>query len=92
MKHAGVDALSRLESLLRALRECSELRERSTGVFYWKSKPFLHFHEDVSGLYADVRVGPEFERFPVNSESEKGVLMREVKQALSSAPRCGPSA
>ncbi|MFP6562065.1 hypothetical protein WJ542_27755 [Paraburkholderia sp. B3] len=91
VKHAGWDALGRLESLLGALRECSELKERSRGVFYWKSKPFLHFHEDVGGLYADVRTGPEFARFPVNSELEKGALMEEVRAALSSAPRSGPT-
>jgi hypothetical protein len=92
VKHAGLEALSRLESLLRELRDCSELKERSTGIFYRKSKPFLHFHEDVTGLYADVRLGPDFERFPVNSESEKGALMKEVRQALSGAPRSGPAA
>lgn len=92
MKHAGLEALGRLESLLRALREFSELKERSTGVFYWKSKPFLHFHEDVSGLYADVRTGPEFERFPVNSKSGKGAVLKAVRHVLASAPRSAPTA
>ena len=92
MKHAGLDSLERLESLLGALREIPELRERSPGIFYRKSKPFLHFHEDAGGLYADVRIRVEFERFPVNSASEKRALMKEIRSALASAPRSGPAA
>ena len=84
MKHAGVSALNRLESTLRDLREFSELRERSPGVFYRKSKPFLHFHEDATELYADLRIGSEFERFPLNSAGDRDVLMNTVRLALTS--------
>ncbi|MFM0210964.1 hypothetical protein PQQ96_26550 [Paraburkholderia sediminicola] len=84
MKHAGAAALNRLESVLGDLREFSDLRERSTGVFYRKSKSFLHFHEDPTGLYADVRIGLEFERFPVNSAIDRAGLMIAVRRA--SAP------
>lgn len=83
MKHAGAAALNRLESVLGDLREFSDLRERSTGVFYRKSKSFLHFHEDPTGLYADVRIGLEFERFPVNSAIDRAGLMAAVRRALA---------
>lgn len=82
MKHAGLAALGQLESTLRNLREFPDLRERSTGVFYRKSPSFLHFHEDATGLYADLRVGQEFERFPVNSAIDTDVLMAAVHRAL----------
>ena len=82
MKHAGVTALDQLESTLRDLRKFPDLRERSTGVFYRKSKSFLHFHEDATGLYADLRVGPEFERLPVNSAIDRDVLMSAVRRAV----------
>lgn len=45
------------------------LVERSRGVFYRRSRAFLHFHEDPTGLFADVRIGEEFERLPVNSRA-----------------------
>ncbi|WP_322014262.1 hypothetical protein [Paraburkholderia sp. J12] len=85
MKHAGSEALKRLESLLCQLREFPGLSERSTGIFYRKSKPFLHFHEDPTGLYADVRIELEFERFPVNSEGEKSTLLKAIGRAIAPA-------
>lgn len=89
MKHAGLEALKRLDSLLRKVRELPGLRERSPGVFYWKSRPFLHFHEDPTGIYADVRIGPEFERFPVNSDVEKDALTAAIGLALATLPQAG---
>jgi hypothetical protein len=83
VKHAGAIALNRLESTLRDLRELPDLRERSTGVFYRKSKSFLHFHEDATGLYADLRMGPEVKRLPVNSAIDRDVLMSAVRRALT---------
>ncbi|WP_028227888.1 hypothetical protein [Paraburkholderia ferrariae] len=85
MKHAGPDALKQLESLLDRLRELPGLSERSTGIFYRKSKPFLHFHEDPTGLYADVRIEVEFERFPVNSEGEKSALLKAIARVIAPA-------
>ncbi|PCE23818.1 hypothetical protein BWP39_29500 [Paraburkholderia acidicola] len=84
MKHAGIDAFNRLEKLLRDLRALPDLRERSTGVFYRKSKPFLHFHEDSTELYADLRIADEFKRFPVNSADDKAVLLNAVRAVLTS--------
>ena len=34
------------------------------GVFYRRSHAFLHFHEDPTGLHADVRFDEDFERYP----------------------------
>jgi hypothetical protein len=87
VKHAGPDALKLLASLLCELREIPELKERSPGIFYRKSKSFLHFHEDPSGLYADVRIRADFERFPVNSAAEKGALMKAIRAALANPPQ-----
>ena len=81
MKHAGAAALDDLEDLLAQLRRLP-LRERSRGVFYFRSRPFLHFHEDPSGLYADVRVGADFIRRAVNSRAERTSLLTEVRRTL----------
>ncbi|WP_075645303.1 hypothetical protein [Caballeronia mineralivorans] len=83
MKHAGVTALNQLESTLRDLRELPDLRESSPDVFYRKSKSFLHFHEDTTGLYADLRIGAEFERLPVHSAMDRDVLMTAVRRTLT---------
>ena len=71
MRHARPDALDTLEPLLQQLRQVDALREKSRGVFYRGSKAWLHFHEDPAGLFADVRVGEHFERFPVNTSAER---------------------
>jgi hypothetical protein len=54
MKHAGATALDQIEDLPAALRAIGGFKEKSRGVFYRKSQAFLHFHEDPSGLHADI--------------------------------------
>ena len=72
MKHAGQAALDQLEPTLAALRALPGLTEKGRGVFYRKSRAFLHFHEDPKGLFADLRdtAGRDFERFDVTQSSE----------------------
>lgn len=82
MKHAGQGALDALEDLLVQLRALDGMRERSRGVFYLRSKSFLHFHEDPSGLYADLRAGADFERFKVDSPTQQQVLVQSVRERL----------
>jgi hypothetical protein len=62
MKHAGPAALDTLEELLTRIRSHAELREKSRGCFYRKSKAFLHFHEDPEGMFADLKIGNDFAR------------------------------
>jgi len=71
MKHAGSAALDALDPLIERLRAISSLKEKSRGVFYLKSRAFLHFHEDPRGLFADLRTadGRDFERFQVDETS-----------------------
>ena len=68
MKHAGAAALDRLEPLLIQIRALGGLTERSRGVFYLRSRAFLHFHEDPAGLFVDVRRpdGGDFDRIRVD--------------------------
>jgi hypothetical protein len=85
MKHAGADALDRLEPLLARLRAYPQLREKSRGVFYLRSKAFLHFHEDPAGQFADIRApgGTDFDRLPINEASERRTLLERVARALA---------
>ena len=57
MTHAGPGTLARIAPLLEQLRGRPVLRERRAGVFELKSRAFLHFHDDPSGILADVRLG-----------------------------------
>jgi hypothetical protein len=87
MKHAGPDALDRLEPVLRELRLRDGLKERSRGVFYRGSKAFLHFHEHNAELFADMRVGSDFERVSATKVSEQRALLRRVDASLRDGPR-----
>lgn len=83
MKHAGAQALDRLEPLLARLRGFDALKERSRGVFYFKSRAFLHFHEDPAGLFADIRAATgDFERLKVDDPAGQGTLLGKVEAAL----------
>jgi hypothetical protein len=82
MRHARAQALDQLEPLLEQLRQIEGLKERTRGVFYVKSKAFLHFHEDPAGLFADIRTadGRDFERFQVDAVNAREALA-EVAEA-----------
>ena len=83
MKHASVAALRGLSELLEQIRVMEGIREKSLGVFYRRSKAFLHFHEDPAGLFADLRVGADFDRYPVNTKKDWKALLRAVDRALT---------
>lgn len=82
VKHAGPEALDRLGPLLEELRSVPGLVEKRPGVFYRKSKALLHFHEDPSGLYVDVRVAAEFERLRVETADERAALLAMISGAV----------
>ena len=78
MKHAGAAALESLSDLLENLRSRTALVERRPGIFYVSGKAFLHFHEDPAGLFADLRLGSDWQRFPVNSPDERAELLAVI--------------
>jgi hypothetical protein len=82
MKHARSDALDTIEPLLAEIRTVPGLVEKTRGVFYRKSQAFLHFHEDPSGLHADIRTGDEFERFRAETASEREALLTLIRSVV----------
>ena len=82
MRHATTAALDELEPLLCRLRQLDGLIEKKRGVFYRRGKTFLHFHEDPSGLHADVRLETDFERFRVQTLDEQSEFIRRVGRLL----------
>jgi hypothetical protein len=82
MKHVSAEGLDDLDDVVRRLREIDGLTEKKRGVFYRRSDAFLHFHEDPSGLYADVRLDDEFERVRVTTKAERKHLVSLVRAAM----------
>ena len=82
MKHATTVALDALGPLLEKIRAFEGLKERKRGVFYRRSSAFLHFHEDPAGFFADLRIGPEWQRFPATTAAERRALVAVVKRAV----------
>ncbi len=84
MKHAGPEALDRLEPLLIRIRALPGLVEKKRGTFYRKSRAFLHFHEDPKGLFADIRLGaaPDFDRFDVTTATGAEALIAAAEADL----------
>ena len=83
MKHARSDALDSLEPLLREIRLVPGLVEKTRGVFCRNSQAFLHFHEDPSGMHADVRLGEEFTRYRAETEAEQQALLDLIRPVAS---------
>lgn len=84
MKHAGQATLARLEPLLKRLREGTPLVERTPGSFYLKSKAYLHFHEDPTGIFADVKLDATgFTRLRATTQQEQAHLLALVAGKLA---------
>lgn len=86
LRHADSAALDRLLPMLAELRAQPELKEVRPGVFYRRSKAFMHFHDDPSGLHADVRLHADFERYRVETETERRNLLKAIRRVLEKQP------
>ncbi len=83
MRHAGDDTLKALEPLFVMLRKLEKLKEKKAGIYYLKSKAFLHFHDDDGKVFADVRIHPpEFDRLPATTQKDQQYLLRVIKEHL----------
>jgi hypothetical protein len=87
MKHAGEEALRRLSDLLDQIRQREGLKEKKLGIFYRKSKSFLHFHEDPAGMFADISSGDDFDRYPVNTMKQRQALLAAIDRTLKKSTR-----
>ena len=84
MKRAGSATLDRIPELLQALRERESLHEVRPGVFHMRSRPFLHFHDDPAGIFADVRLARDFERFEVTTPALQAEFLGAIDECLES--------
>jgi hypothetical protein len=71
--------------LLIELRKQAALREKAAGVFYLKSKAFLHFHDDPAGIFADVKLDLKtYSRVRATTITEQKTLLRRIDKSLVS--------
>jgi hypothetical protein len=84
VKHADTATFERLADVLDALRTMPELREPRPGTFYRKSRAFVHFHDDPTGIFADVRLDPasDFVRVEVTTGPQRRTFLTSVRRAL----------
>jgi len=86
VRHARPQDLDRLEDLLVRLRTLPGMVEKKRGVFYVRSKSFLHFHEDPKGLFADLREaggGGDFDRIDVTDAAGQAALVELTRARLT---------
>ena len=83
MRHASSQTLQQLSDLLDQIRQQQGLKEKKLGIFYRKSKSFLHFHEDPAGTFADLIVGETFDRYPVNTAKQRKELLAAIDRILA---------
>lgn len=85
MRHARDEDLDRIEPLLARLRGLGALKERKRGCFYFKSKGFVHFHEDPKGMFADLRQidTRDDRRVKVDTSAEQDDLIEQAKKVLA---------
>jgi hypothetical protein len=85
VKHAGDLALTELEPLIAQLRALPGLTEKKRGIFYRKSRAFLHFHEDPKGLFADVRnpATDDFDRYDITAAEGREALVAATQAILA---------
>lgn len=86
MRHARDADLDRVEALLVQLRRLPGMVEKKRGVFYFRSRAFLHFHDDPKGMFADIREagsGNDFERIDVTDVAGRKALLDLARTRLT---------
>jgi hypothetical protein len=85
MAHADPKALEPLQLLLRQLRDIKGLKEMKPGIFYLRGAAFLHFHDELGALGADLKKpgGAGFDRYRVTTPPEQRKLLDDARRRAS---------
>jgi hypothetical protein len=86
VKHITPEGLDGIEDLLTSIRKirADGLKEKNRGLWYRKSKAFLHFHEDPDGVFADLKHDDgTFHRFAVNTAKERASFLKTLRDLTS---------
>jgi len=81
MPRADASELLPLAPVLRQLRDIKGVREERPGILYARREPFVHFHTDPGGLYADLKKpgGSGFDRYPLATPAQQRKLVEDAK-------------
>jgi len=82
MAHTKPADLKDLEQELSELRSLPGLKEKSPGIFYFKSVSFLHFHDKDGKRWADVKVDGCWNKLPVDFRASTAAKAKFLKAAL----------
>lgn len=84
MAHTKPEQLADLEQELDALRALAGLREKSPGVFYFGTLPFLHFHDKHGIRWADMKVkGGGWQKIEIDFKAGKAERAKFLKAAAA---------
>ena len=81
MGHTKPADLEDLQDLLDQLRAWDGIREKSKNVFYYKSAPFLHFHDKDGKRWADIRSKKNWDKLlkiPFNATARQKAAFLEA--------------
>jgi hypothetical protein len=84
MGHTKAENLADISSELREIGNLESIKERSPGIFYLKSIPFLHFHDKDGKRWADLKTPAGWKRLPLDfaaSAASRRRFLSRVKSA-----------
>jgi hypothetical protein len=87
MAHCPAENLNDLAEIFAELRSWPGLKEKQTGIFYYKGKGFLHFHLKAGRRWADIRSGQDWGKpldlpFSPDQESREAFLTEAKRRYL----------
>ena len=71
MGHTTKENLIDLKDELAQIAELLYIKEKSPGIFYWKSLPFLHFHDKDGVRWADVKTNEGWKKLEIDFKANK---------------------
>lgn len=90
MAHCKYTDIEDLETALSEIRKLEMLKETKLGIFYLKSKGFLHFHINKEGKrWADIRDGDSWgSEYAVPEKVSKAYLKKFVLEVQRRYRNC----
>ena len=86
--HTKPHDLKDLQDILHQIRKWEGIKEKGPNIFYFKSKPFLHFHDKDGKRWADVRDGETWGdeiEIPFGATNrQKAYFFKEVRRRFAS--------
>lgn len=81
MAHTKEKDLNDLAIELGLIRKLEGLREKGPGIFYFKGKPFLHFHDKNQIRWAHIKVEGSWLELKIDflaTKKEKEIFLKRV--------------